>query len=68
MKRLTNQPPSPTGGEYDVGYGRPPAHARFKPGKSGNPRGRPTGRKNLTTVIRDYAQGLGNRPLPEAVK
>src|SRR5687768_6396759 len=24
-----------------VGYGRPPKHTRFKPGQSGNPRGRP---------------------------
>jgi hypothetical protein len=27
--------------EDGVGYGRPPKHTRFKPGKSGNPRGRP---------------------------
>ena len=26
---------------YDVGYGKPPAHARFQPGRSGNPKGRP---------------------------
>lgn len=26
---------------YSVGYRRPPAHSQFKPGKSGNPRGRP---------------------------
>jgi hypothetical protein len=24
-----------------VGFGKPPKHTRFKPGKSGNPRGRP---------------------------
>lgn len=32
------------GGElvpYEVGYGRPPAATRFRPGQSGNPRGRP---------------------------
>lgn len=29
----------------------PPAHTRFKPGESGNPKGRPKGRKNLKTVI-----------------
>ncbi|TBW35499.1 hypothetical protein EYW49_15850 [Siculibacillus lacustris] len=28
-------------GDYDVGYGRPPVHTRFQPGRSGNPRGRP---------------------------
>lgn len=26
--------------DYEVGYGKPPEHSRFKPGKSGNPRGR----------------------------
>ena len=25
----------------EVGYGRPPKHTQFKPGKSGNPNGRP---------------------------
>lgn len=24
---------------YEVGYGRPPGHSRFKPGQSGNPQG-----------------------------
>jgi hypothetical protein len=27
--------------EYDVGYGKPPQRSRYKPGMSGNPRGRP---------------------------
>lgn len=31
---------------YDVGYGRPPMETRFRPGQSGNPRGRPKGSKN----------------------
>lgn len=26
--------------EYQVGYGRPPRHSRFRPGQSGNPKGR----------------------------
>ncbi len=26
--------------EYDVGYGKPPNHSKFKPGQSGNPSGR----------------------------
>jgi hypothetical protein len=34
-------------GDYAVGYGRPPKHTRFKPGYSGNPKGRPKGTKNL---------------------
>ena len=31
---------------YDVGYGKPPASTRFKPGQSGNPKGRPKGANN----------------------
>jgi hypothetical protein len=27
--------------EYETGYGKPPVSTRFKPGQSGNPRGRP---------------------------
>src|SRR3984893_4689752 len=38
--------------EYAVGYGRPPIGSRFKPGTSGNAKGRPKGRKNLKTLIR----------------
>jgi Family of unknown function (DUF5681) len=34
-------PPKPP--RSAVGYGRPPAHTRFRPGVSGNPRGRPPG-------------------------
>lgn len=31
----------PTNNESAVGYRRPPKHAQFKPGQSGNPKGRP---------------------------
>lgn len=34
-----------------VGYGNPPEHTRFKPGQSGNPRGRPKGTLNMATVL-----------------
>ena len=27
--------------DFPVGYKKPPVHSRFKPGRSGNPRGRP---------------------------
>jgi len=37
--------------KYSVGYGRPPAHSRFRPGQSGNPNGRAKGAKNLVTVL-----------------
>jgi len=39
--------------EYEVGYRKPPRHTQFKPGKSGNPRGRPKGTKNLATDLRE---------------
>ena len=37
--------------DYPVGYGRPPQHARFHQGQSGNPRGRPKGSRNLSTLM-----------------
>jgi hypothetical protein len=38
---------------YSVGYGKPPSNGQFKPGQSGNPRGRPKGAKNFATAIDD---------------
>lgn len=35
----------------DVGYGKPPKHTRFRKGVSGNPGGRPKGRRNLASVL-----------------
>ncbi len=35
----------------EVGYRNPPEHTRFKPGKSGNPRGRPRGTQNMATIL-----------------
>lgn len=36
-----------------VGFKNPPKHTQFKPGQSGNPRGRPKGTKNLRTDLRE---------------
>ena len=40
-------------GNDRVGYGRPPKHSQFKPGHSGNPKGRPKGAKNEATIWRN---------------
>jgi len=34
-----------------VGYGHPPQHSRFRPGQTGNPSGRPKGRRSFKKDI-----------------
>jgi Family of unknown function (DUF5681) len=38
---------------YEVGYGKPPKHSRFKPGQSGNPKGRKPGSRNVMTLLEE---------------
>jgi hypothetical protein len=43
----------PNTATYDVGYGKPPQSGRFKPGQSGNPKGRPRGAKNKIPALNE---------------
>jgi Family of unknown function (DUF5681) len=45
--------PRDSEGDYEVGYGKPPRDTRFKRGQSGNPRGRPPGAINLSTLLNE---------------
>ena len=46
-------------GSYEVGYRRPPRHTRFKPGQSGNLKGRAKGAQNLETdLIEELAERI----------
>jgi Family of unknown function (DUF5681) len=38
---------------YSVGYGRPPEAHRFKPGRSGNPAGRPRRKQSIGAAIEE---------------
>ena len=37
--------------DYEVGYGRPPKTSRFKPGQSGNPSGRRSGKRKNEGIV-----------------
>ena len=50
------KPRSPRPRNYEVGYGRPPKATRFKPGGSGNPRGRPQGSRSIAAILNDIVQ------------
>lgn len=41
---------------YSVGYGRPPKHSQFKPGRSGHPKGRAPLSRNLKTIVKQVVE------------
>ena len=38
--------------DYEIGYGRPPKASQFRKGQSGNPNGRPKGKRGLKSDLR----------------
>ena len=52
IKQSEESSNSNSGQAHPAGYGRPPVASRFKPGTSGNAKGRPKGSKNFKTLIK----------------
>ena len=50
---MSPRPRKPGGGDYEVGYCRPPVASRFQPGQSGNPKGRPRAKKSVGDHLRE---------------
>ena len=46
----------PRRSDDEVGYGRPPPEHRFRPGQSGNPKGRPRGANSEATILQQLLQ------------
>lgn len=53
MRNRAKLPVARPNASYEVGFGKPPAASRFKPGCSGNPKGRPKGAKNKRPALNE---------------
>ena len=60
---MRKKKPSHGSRDYEIGKGKPPVAARWKPGQCGNPKGRPKKAKGTTTMARDELE----RSLPVIV-
>jgi hypothetical protein len=52
MSKAKNPNRKNGGADYEIGYGKPPVKSRFKPGQSGNQKGRPKGVRNFATDVK----------------
>lgn len=51
--RVQKLPGAKPASSYEVGYAKPPVANRFKPGQSGNPKGRPKGSRNTVPGLHE---------------
>ena len=51
MTSRRNGSKGPGSGVHEVGYGKPPRAHQFKPGQSGNPKGRRPGSRSLAALL-----------------
>ena len=52
-RKIQLDPPSSEPSVYEVGYRKPPPSSRFKPGQSGNPKGRPRGARSKRPLLNE---------------
>ncbi|AMS40150.1 DUF5681 domain-containing protein [Aminobacter aminovorans] len=51
VARRVGAGPRAAGSDYEIGYGKPPRRSQFKPGQSGNPKGRPKSALSFKTLL-----------------